>query len=64
LIACGKIKKESGSWYMVPVKSENQSAVNEWLSATEEMSVAADASFSKIKAGQGIVIGTPLFLGE
>ena len=64
IIACGKIKKESGSWYMVPVKVENQSAVNEWLTATVDMPVSADASFSRIKSGQSIVIGTSLFLGE
>ena len=64
IIAAGKIRKESGSWYMVSVNAENQSAVNEWLSASEGMEVSSDASFSKIKAGQGIVIGTPLFLGE
>lgn len=64
IIACGKIKKESGSWYMVPVKSENQAAVAEWLTATVDMSVSSDASFSRIKAGQSIVIGSPLFLGE
>ncbi|MBP5358136.1 MAG: hypothetical protein J6Y69_02985 [Treponema sp.] len=64
IIACGKISKQSGSWYMVPVKVENQSAVNEWLTATEGLPVSADASFSKIRSGQSIVIGTPLFLGE
>ena len=64
IIAAGKIKKEGGSWYMVSVKAENQGAVNEWLSASEGMEVSSDASFAKIKAGQGIVIGSPLFLGE
>ena len=32
--------------------------------ASEGMEVSSDASFAKIKAGQGIVIGSPLFLGE